>query len=169
MTPITEEWLRESGFRWHQLDNQPGKQWVLWLGDICCARAFGCFDDLGIELAANSLKPEQELMEWFCWLRADYSHRYSRFLHVRHLKTCEELIAMIEGITGQKWDPANNLNGCMLRPEQAARLRKAHQELEKRLDVKFLQPNWRDTEKDESRGRPLVEHVQAAIDGGKAK
>jgi hypothetical protein len=32
LEPITEEWLREVGFRWYQFDLQPDKQWLLWLG-----------------------------------------------------------------------------------------------------------------------------------------
>lgn len=31
--PITEEWLKSVGFKWHQLDRRPEKQWLLWLGD----------------------------------------------------------------------------------------------------------------------------------------
>lgn len=30
--PLTEEWLRQAGFRWDQLDRQPTKQWTLWMG-----------------------------------------------------------------------------------------------------------------------------------------
>ncbi len=30
---ITEDWLYAVGFRWHQLDRQPNKQWLLWLGN----------------------------------------------------------------------------------------------------------------------------------------
>ena len=40
--PITEEWLKEVGFKWHQLARQPEKQWLLWLGDAVR-------DGLGIE------------------------------------------------------------------------------------------------------------------------
>jgi hypothetical protein len=45
---ITEEWLKEAGFKWHQLDRQPDKQWLLWLG-----RAIddADFEDLGIEVS----------------------------------------------------------------------------------------------------------------------
>lgn len=30
--PITEEWLKSVGFKWHQFDRQPDKHWLLWLG-----------------------------------------------------------------------------------------------------------------------------------------
>jgi len=29
---LTEEWLKRVGFKWHQLDRQPDKHWLLWLG-----------------------------------------------------------------------------------------------------------------------------------------
>jgi hypothetical protein len=33
---ISEPWLRCAGFKWHQIDRQPSKHWVLWLSH--------CFD-----------------------------------------------------------------------------------------------------------------------------
>lgn len=49
---ITEDWLKESGFKWHQFDRQPNKQWLLWLAGVF-ADGFTGFEDLGIELSAN--------------------------------------------------------------------------------------------------------------------
>jgi hypothetical protein len=158
---ITEEWLRSVGFKWHQFDRQPDKQWLLWLGDATGnGEMFTDLEDLGIELAPVTSNTDL----WHCWLRSDAAHRYSRFLHIRHLKTQDELIALIEAVAGQAFDPINNINGSMFRPEIAARLHRKEEERQQRLDVKMLRPNWRDIEKDDSRGRALPEHLQAAED-----
>ena len=156
--PITEDWLRSIGFKWHQFDRQPVKIWLLWLGAVVFKGGmFMGADDLGIEVAQN---PD----DWSCWLRGDYSHRYSRFIFVRSLQTQQELIALIEAITGQPFDSANNFNGSMVTPDVAERRREEEKRRAQRLDVRLLQPNWRDIEKDDSRGRPLPEHLQAAED-----
>ena len=39
--PLTEEWLKENGFKWHQFDRQPDKHWLLWLGHVECGRPAG--------------------------------------------------------------------------------------------------------------------------------
>jgi hypothetical protein len=159
--PITEEWLREAGFKWHQLDRQYEKQWLLWLGDVVFWREGGFRfmggEDLGIEVSQSS-------DHWKCWLRSDYAHRYSRFIFVRDLHFQHELIALIETITSQTFDPRNNLYGTMHIPKHAAKIREEDKRREKRLDARRLQPNWREIEKDDSRGRPLPEHLQAAED-----
>ncbi len=154
--PITEEWLREVGFKWHQFDRQTTKHWLLWLGDALPDRMFHDNEDLGIEVCSDHPDP----LEWYCWLRADTSGRYHRFIHIRHLRTQRELIAMIEGLTGQAWDPANNMWGSMRRPEQAARLRKNAERADQRLLRE--RTKWQEIEKDDSRGRALPEHMEAA-------
>lgn len=154
--PITEEWLKEVGFKWHQLARQPGKQWLLWLGDaVREGNSFTSFEDLGVEVAQAGREDER----WHCWLRADLSGRYSRFIHTRYVRTQHDLITLIEGVTGQTWDPANNLYGSMRTPEQAARIRKD----DERMDRKMLTERhpWREIEKDDSRGRALPEHAEA--------
>ena len=56
---ISEDWLRSVGFKWEQLDRQPSKQWILWLGRALRdyaepnGRMFCGPDDIGIELGAN--------------------------------------------------------------------------------------------------------------------
>jgi hypothetical protein len=30
--PISEQWLQLAGFKWHHIERQPNRQWVLWLG-----------------------------------------------------------------------------------------------------------------------------------------
>src|SRR5690349_15689787 len=89
---MTEDWLKEVGFKWHQLARQPTKQWLLWLGDaVRDGNGYASHDDLGVEVAQAS--PGSDGL-WHCWLRADYSGRYSRFIHIRHLTRQCDLITM---------------------------------------------------------------------------
>ena len=163
--PITEEWLREVGFRWHQFDRQPNKQWLLWLGDCLREGEGWCFtgtEDLGLELAYN--KPSDN---WFCWLRSDAAHRYHRFIHVRHLKVRGDVIQLVVALTGFEWIPANHMNGCVLRPERADYYRREADRLDNR--IREQSTKWYEAEKDDSRGGALPEHVDAAIKNGGAK
>ena len=151
--PISEDWLRDSGFKWHQIERQPSKHWVLWLGDAIDERMVS-FEDLGVEVAVDS---RDEKPFAYVWLRADYAGRYSRFLHVRHMKTVDELIRLIEGVTGQTWDIGNNFYGSMCTPKQAERRRREQE----RLDLRMLQGRkWYDVEKDDNRGRALPVHLR---------
>ena len=166
---ITDDWLRESGFKRHQFDRQPGKQWLLWL-DMACVeatgpKAFG--EDLGLELTRGDTPSDERGPWYFCWLRADTSRRYSRFLHVRHLRWQHELIAMVEGLTGAKWAPADCFNGAMFSPESAARRRAENDRLDRRIIRES--PPWREIEQDDSRGGALPEHMEAAVKRGGAK
>ena len=149
--PITEGWLKANGFKWHQFDRQPDKHWLLWLGDALDRLV--SYEDLGIELAPNV---PTDKTRWFCWLRDDSAGRYHRFIHIRTLQHTSELVALIEGITGQRFDPANCLAGCLRTPEQAARIRTEHVRLDRLLN-RSRHP-WSEAEKDDTRGGPLPEH-----------
>jgi hypothetical protein len=170
---INEDWLKSAGFKWHQLDRQTDKHWLLWLGDATRERhSFTSFEDIGIELAPcwwkNSTGDDAgDVGKWFCWFRDDAAGRYHRFIHIRHLRTVGELVLLVEAITGQKWDPANNLYGSMRKPEDAERIRQESQRFDRRLIESG--PPWSDIEKDDTRGRALPEHMTAAIKGGGAK
>ena len=160
---ISSEWLKAAGFKWHQLERQPYKHWLLWLGHCIESNTIGT-EDLGVELGPTWWKNRNgddvgEVGRWHCWLRSDAAHIYSRFIHVRHLRTCTELVALIEAITGQRWNPENNLYGSMMTQAQADRIRADYD----RLDRQLLRdrPAWRKIEEDDSIGRPLVEHLQA--------
>jgi hypothetical protein len=279
--PITEEWLKEVGFKWHQFDRQPDKQWLLWLGDHTDS---GDTQALGIELTVGT---RGEF--WFCWLRSDTSHRYSRFLHIRHMKVkgityltplegnerCQsilntnvgvadqvltsmsasiaagmaslatiaaktpvaaqmamwitwfakfaeeaeplgaaclakngarrilypvgktpgapplnrlalrrefdwqkglkyispkvkgEVIRLIVALTDSDWKPENHIGGSAMTQKRADSIRADYDRLDRRI-VREGRP-WRDIEKDDSRGGALPEHMQGAIDGGKAQ
>ena len=173
---IDEAWLKASGFKWHQFDRQPQKQWLLWLGDVTDDHMFGCFEDLGIEVSAHTStwKEKERVPEyieyWNCWLRADYSGRYSRLIHIRDFRLRYQLIGLIEAITLQPWNVANHFSGSVLTPEKAKRRRDSDERLAQRLDRKImLERPWREIEKDETRGRAMPEHLDGAIEGGKAK
>ena len=164
--PITEEWLKSVGFKWHQLDRQPTKQWLLWLGDAVRGADGSWTDtqDIGIELCQNL---PDDASQWYCWLRSDGSHRYSRFLHVRHLKVIGDIIRLVVAITDQSWDPNNHINGSCLTPKHAAGIRSEWDRLDKKIVRES--PKWRDIEKDDSRGGALPEHMQHAINAKLAK
>ena len=127
--PITEQLLREWGFQWSQGERQPSKHWLLWLAPACVEpgghRMFASLDDLGIELAINPVNGW-----WHCWVRADYSGRYSRFLHIRHITTDADLVRLIEAMTGRVWNPADVLYGAFRSPEEAKHLRAENERLD---------------------------------------
>lgn len=147
---ITEDWLREVGFKWHQLDRQPEKQWLLWVGSLCGRNS--TFEDLGIELAPSVDGT------WFCWVRADTSSRYSRFLYVRHMTYRAEVMRLFEGLTGCPWNPSLHWGGSARTEKQ---MQWIHRDLQ-RLDQQLLREQpWRSIEKDDSQGGPLPEHLEA--------
>ncbi|MGJ5203596.1 hypothetical protein [Bradyrhizobium sp. HKCCYLR20261] len=160
--PISDEWLKSVGFRWHQFDRQPDKHWLLWLGGGLRQRpSLTDFEDLGIEVA-----PGRD-GSWFCWLRSDMSGRYHRFIHLRHIETQADVIQLVEAISGRPWTPENHLYGHLYSPDGAARVRKDLERLDRRL---MLQGHkWSDEEEDDSRGRALPEHMTEAVATGRAK
>jgi hypothetical protein len=160
---ITEDWLKSIGFRWHQLDRQPSKHWLLWVGGLQRHMSFADTEDLGVEVSAANDG------WWHCWFRSDESGRYHRFIHVRYLRTQRDLICLLEAVTGQEFDPRNHFNGCVRTPEQAAAIRRDFDRLDRRIRREGRP--WRDIEKDPSMGGALPEHLDAhekakAADGG---
>lgn len=161
---ITEDWLKSVGFKWSQFDRQPTKQWTLWLGsclDCPDRRMFAGTEDLGIELA------DGQNGTWFCWLRSDSAHRYHRFIHIRHLKTQDQVVRLVEAFTGLPWNTRNHIYGSVLCQRCADRSREESERLDQRL-LRSAYP-WTEHERDETRDRPLIDHVDAAIKGGLAK
>ena len=157
--PITEEWLKFVGFKWHQFDRQPEKQWLLWLGDFT---DHGDTQALGIELCSGARDEG-----WFCWLRSDSSSRYSRFLHVRHMKVKGDVIRLVVALTDSDWKPENHIGGSAMTQKRADSIRADYDRLDKRI-MREGHP-WREIEKDDSRGGALPEHMQHAIDAKLAK
>lgn len=159
---ISEEWLQAIGFRWHQLDRQSDKHWLLWIGGAQYSRTT-TYEDLGIEVA-----PTLTDHEWFCWLRSDAAGRYHRFIHLRHIRSPEELESLISALIGYKFNPDNAIGGTLHSPEQRARMQA---EID-RMDQRMLRENskhhpWYPKEKDEAIGGPLHEHQQAYLDARK--
>jgi len=119
---LTEAWLREVGFKWHWFAGQPHKHWLLWLGyglqesHASTSNA----EDIGIEL---SIGRNGKTPWWFCWLRSGGEHTCNRLIHVRHMSTKRDVALLVEGITGQRWNPENHYYGSMLGPKQARRER----------------------------------------------
>lgn len=151
-TYITESWLAGLGFQWHQLARQPTKQWLLWIGHAMDASP----DEIGIQVASGAYYPADA---WFCWLRSDLGNKYSRFIHLRHLRRKAELIHLIEGLTDRPFTPEHIHYGQLWTPEQASRIAQE----DRRLDRVLLQarPPWRRIEQDETRGGALPEHQEA--------
>lgn len=155
---LSEDWLKSVGFRWHQLERQPNKHWLLWLGSAIAGQT-AAFEDLGLEIAKGFDD------SWFCWLRADTSHRYSRFLHVRHLRLRSEVVALVEALTGSIWCPDNHIGGMAYHPDLAKRIRAE----DHRFDRVLLRehPKYGELETDESKGQALPEHREAYEKGVK--
>lgn len=173
---ISDEWLRATGFKWSQIERQPSRHWILWLGSCLNVAPdgerplFASRDDLGIEIASASWVGRTGIVfypdVWHCWLRADTAGLYHRFLHVRHLRYTDEVVQMIEALTGQAWNPENNIGGSMLHPRDAEWRRAEYDRLDRRL-VKD-RTKWSEAEKDGDRARPSVDHLNAAIESGKS-
>jgi hypothetical protein len=114
---IDEAWLRDCGFHWSQGERQPSKHWTLW----CGMPAFmGSPEDIGVEVAQMGDDPRHG-PSWFCWIRSDFSHRYSRFIHVRHVTTRGEVIRLVEALTGRRWNAAHHRYGRVCTLEQVER------------------------------------------------
>lgn len=162
---LSEAWLKAAGFKWHEMERQGAKHWLLWI-----SRGIGedqSFCDLGVELSFGSWRGPSLPDGWFCWIRSDFGHRYSRFIHVRTMTTAREVVSLIQGMTGKPFDPALCFYGSLYTPEAADRLRREHERLDVRM-ARSVYPH-RDIEKDDTRGGALPEHLDASIKAGKAK
>lgn len=150
---LSEDWLKANGFKWHQFDRQPNRHWLLWLGGAIGDGMYTSYEDLGVEVAPGFDG------KWHCWLRADTSGRYHRFIHIRHIATVGDLAGLIAGITGRPFDPAHTRYGHLHTPERAERMRQE----DERLDQRLLRsgPAWFSNERDDTLGGPLIDHVNA--------
>jgi hypothetical protein len=79
---------------------------------------------------------------------------------------CGDVIQLIVALTGHDWMPQNHISGSVLRPKHADYRRKENERLD-RVILHGDQP-WYEAEKDDSRGRALPEHMEAAIKNGGA-
>ena len=164
--PITEDWLREAGFRWLQMERQPDRHWLLWIGDAVRASDSGSLtstEDIGIEIAPCGGNTGQ----WFCWFRSDVSHRYGRFIHLRHLRWQHEVVALVEVCSGQAWDPRNAMHGSLRTPEQTARWEREKERLDRKLRDEGYP--WGEAEKDPTRAGATHQHLDEHIKRRKAE
>lgn len=159
--PITEEWLKESGFRWSHLDRQDSKHWLLWLGDAVREREGFCFtsyENIGIEIAANRNDPK-----WFCWFRSHAGGLYGRFLHVRHVRLKLDVVRIVEAVTGYPWTPEYHVGGSARGPLGYKNML----DYAKRKDVELLvEPNrvWHDIERDPYRAGACAPTLRELVD-----
>lgn len=133
---ITEDWLRECGFKWEQVDRQPAKHWLLWIGLACIDYSQAQMpDSLGIELSKCEpylFKDNRDL--WYCWIRNDIAGRYSRLIHVRHVFLQAEVESIIGALTGRRVDWRDSMYGMLHDPQRAEQLRKDANRLDKRIN-----------------------------------
>ena len=126
---LTDEWLGEIGFKWHQEERQTTKHWTLTLG-WGAPNTRACHEDLCIEVADGAMNGE-----WFCWLRR--GTRFSNnFIHIRHIRYKSELTNMITALTGTEFKAENCMYGNFYNDRIAAKLRKEYEELKARMDGK---------------------------------
>lgn len=138
---ITEDWLRDCGFKWEQHDRQPEKHWVLWIGLACLDYDRTVMpDSLGIALSKvpDNILPEYQNL-WHCWIRNDVAGRYSRIIHVRYVYLQSEVESVIEALTGRKLDWRNSLYGNLYSPKQGEQLRQDRLRLDQRINHAWVE------------------------------
>lgn len=136
-TAITEEWLRECGFKWEQGARQPTKMWVLWLGGACLnSRVTYDSTDLGIMLSQGLSYADDEL--WNCWIRSDFAGRYSKVIHARYMKETCEVVALIEALIGRTFLRENVWYGSLRTAEVSEQFRRDAERLDQRLGLAWV-------------------------------
>lgn len=99
MVAITEEWLGDVGFKYREPgERQQFRHWTL---------TFSEPDDYGMYLETTKsgwLNAQGEHIGadggWFLWLGREH-----KFIHLRYVYERDEIIAVVEALTGQKWEP----------------------------------------------------------------
>ena len=104
MSEITEEWLGSVGFKYREPgERQQWKHWTL---------TFSEPDDHGLYLETTApgwLNRNGEHINadsgWFLWIGRGTQH-----IHTRHVYEQAEIVALVEALTGQKWEPTKTGN-----------------------------------------------------------
>lgn len=129
---LTEDWLRDQGFKSSQQERQTWKHWSLYLG-WASGQKNACMEDLIVEVTMawwhnHHGDPVGDTEAWNCWLRG----MNNSLLHVRYIKTRGELLGLIEALTGRSWDRSLSYFGNLYHEghrswleESAARTRSA--------------------------------------------
>src|SRR6185295_1646866 len=89
----------------------------------------GSYDDLGIEVSEPDSRGEWR----HCWLRADYAGRYTRFIHIRHVRTMDEIALLFTGCTCLPWEPINHFFGVAYDQRRADQQRKEQDRFDRRI------------------------------------
>jgi len=142
---ITEDWLRDCGFKWEQHDLQPSKHWVLWIGSACLD--YGRTqspDSLGIELATVDTPLEGYQNLWYCWIRNDIAGRYARLIHVRYVYQQAEVESIVTALTGRAVNWKHSMYGSLHSPLQAERLMQDRGRLDQRINHAWVERVDRD-------------------------
>lgn len=126
MTPLSEDWLKASGFLWSQGERRPHKHWRLLLG-WAVESQWKTPADLAIEVSMawwpnTDGLPIGDTSAWSTWLTG----MNNSLLHVRDIRTVEELVALIEALTGLSWCADHAYAGILRTPEQHASLGPHH-------------------------------------------
>ena len=136
---ITEEWLIDCGFKWHQFDRQPTKHWTIWIGGaVVDYTGTTNHDSLGIELAEMNPQPEGCLGLWYCWIRSDIAGRYSRIIHVRHVAFVSEVEQIIAALTGREVNWNHSLYGSLHSPIAAERFIRDRERLDQKINLSWV-------------------------------
>lgn len=114
---ITDAVLHDLGFRkqWTQDTRRPNH--VLWLGDSRHHQTGS--DDVGLELSEVVTSAPSDDPKWYCWMRSDTISSRGRFCFVRFLRKRQDVIALIEAITGESYTRERIELGCFRYPGQA--------------------------------------------------
>jgi hypothetical protein len=134
---ITEDWLRDCGFKWEQLDRQPHKSWLLWIGMACVdyGSMFRSSDNLGIELSKILSQPKGYRYDlWNCWIRNDIAGRYARIIHVRYVYLQSEVEHIIAALTGRRVEWRDSMYGSLHDPVSGEQLRHDRMRLDQRIN-----------------------------------
>ncbi len=137
---ITEDWLRDCGFKWEQHERQPSKHWLLWIGSACVDYDRTTSpDSLGLELATIDAPLEGYQGLWYCWIRNDIAGRYARLIHVRYVYLQAEVEQIISALTGRAVNWKDSLYGSLHAPLQADHLRQDRMRLDQRINHAWVE------------------------------
>lgn len=113
MVAITEEWLAEVGFKYREPgERQQFRHWTLTFSE---PDDYGMFIETTmpgwLNAAGDHIGADRG---WFLWLGREH-----KFIHLRHVWEREEIVAVVEALTGAKWEPSRIGNVRVVRRGQA--------------------------------------------------
>lgn len=99
MAAITEEWLAEVGFKYREpRERQPFRHWTMTFAE---QNDYGLYIETTMPGWINARGEHVGAdMGWFLWLGRD-----NKFIHLRHVNNREEIVAIVEALSGATWEP----------------------------------------------------------------